>query len=86
MADFLRRYTDRRSGVPWVRTTVRIWGEQQIATFEAMCEATARSPHELAGDIVVGEMWEAGPDPAMGRLARKDRKWRIGRVTGRGRT
>jgi len=81
----MRRYTDPRSGVPSVRITVRIWGERQIATFEAMCEATGRKPHELAGDIVAGEMWEAQDGRAkMGRLARQQRRWRLGLVSGRG--
>ena len=40
----MRRYTGSRTGVPWARTTVRIWGGPQIALFEAMCEATGRLP------------------------------------------
>jgi hypothetical protein len=79
----LRRYADRRTGVPWIRVTVRVSGKRQIELFEAMCAATGRRPHELAGDVLLAELWEAGPDPALAREARVARKWRIRRARGR---
>lgn len=72
----MRRYTESRTGVPWVRTTVRIWGEPQIALFEAMCEATGRLPDELAADIVLDELMAAGTDPKRRKLAREGRQYR----------
>jgi hypothetical protein len=39
--------------VPYAKTTVRILGEAQIETFEAMCFLEHRRPHELAADIVL---------------------------------
>jgi len=79
-----RRHTDPRTGVPSIRVTVRISGERQIATFEAICAATGRRPHELAADMVREELWEAGPDPALAREARAARKQRIRRTIGPG--
>lgn len=76
MADHLRRYTDRRSGVPWVRTTVRIWGERQIGAFEAICAGTGRRPHEMASDIVLDELWALGVDPAFRKLGFEGREHR----------
>jgi hypothetical protein len=78
----MRRYTERRSGVPLARTTVRISGERQIATFEAMCAATGREPHELASDIVLAELWAAGNNPGLWDLARQERQYRIGATRG----
>ena len=72
----MRRYTESRTGVPWARTTVRIFGERQIALFEAMCRYTGRRPDELAADIVLDELMAAGADPERRRLAwdrRQDR-------------
>jgi hypothetical protein len=76
VADLLRRYTDRRSGVPWIRTTARIWGQRQIATFEALCAMTGRRPHELVSDIVLDELWALGDDPEFRKLAREAREHR----------
>lgn len=80
----MRRSTDKRSGVPFITTTVRIYGAPQIATFEAMAQNTGRKPHELAADIVVGEMWEAGGTPGMRKLGREQRKWRREQVSSGG--
>ena len=71
-ANPLRRYTDRRSGIPWVRTTVRVWGERQVGTFEALCERTGRKPHELASDIVLDELWSLSDDPEFRNLSREN--------------
>jgi len=76
----MRRYTDSRSGVPWVRTTARIWGEQQIQAFEAMCVATGRLPHELVSDMVLAELHEAVGTREFRQLAREGRDWRRGRA------
>jgi hypothetical protein len=40
-------------GHPYIRTTVRIYGDLQIETFEAMCAVLARRPHQLAADMVL---------------------------------
>ena len=83
----LRRYADPRSGVPYVTTTVRIYGARQIATFEALCEATGRRPHQLAADIVVEHVWEVqSPKGKMGRLGRRQQVWRIGLLNRRRRS
>lgn len=70
----MKRWIHRLSGVPYVSTTVRIMGEQQIATFEAMCERTGRKPFQLASDIVLSELWENGPNPGLRRLGREARR------------
>jgi hypothetical protein len=80
----VKRWTHRLSGVPYISTTVRIMGTQQIATFEAMCERTGRKPFQLASYIVLSELWEAGPDPHFRRLGRQDRRWRRGRMVSGG--
>jgi hypothetical protein len=72
----VRRYTNRRSGVPWARTTVRISGERQIALFDAMCRTTGRRRDELAADIVLDELLAAGSDPKLRKLAREGRRHR----------
>ena len=79
-----RRHTDPRTGVPSIRVTVRISGERQIATFEAMCAAVGCRPHQLAADLLLGELHEAGPDPALAREARAARRERIRRTSGPG--
>jgi hypothetical protein len=72
----MRRYTESRTGVPWARTTVRIWGERQIALFEAMCKHTGRRPDELAADIVLDELMAAEPEPKRRKLAAQGRQYR----------
>lgn len=58
----MRRYTDKRYGVPWARTTVRIMGEKQIETFEAMCWLAGRKPHEMAADVILDAIREGQHD------------------------
>ncbi len=44
----------RMSGtVPFVQTSVRILGENQIDVFEALCHLAHRQPYQLAADIVL---------------------------------
>jgi hypothetical protein len=75
----LSHRTDTRSGVPYITTTVRVFGAEQIATFERMCETAGRQPHELASDIVLDELWLAGGKPPFRRMAREQRRWRLAR-------
>jgi hypothetical protein len=72
----LKVYRERRTGVAYITTTVRIYGKAQIDTFHEMCAATARQPHELAGDIIVENLWEAGSQPGGRNEARRGRSWR----------
>lgn len=73
----LSHRTGTRSGVPYITTTVRIYGAEQIATFERMCETAGRQPHELASDIVLDELWLTAGGPKFRRLARDQRCWRL---------
>jgi hypothetical protein len=57
-------------------------GDKQITTFERMCELTGRKPYQLASDIVLGELWEAGDNPGLRRLAREQRRWRLSLMRG----
>ncbi len=72
-----KAYREPQTGVPSIATRVRIYGRVQIDMFFAMCEATARQPHELAGDIVVENLWEAGSQPGMRGEGRRARSWRL---------
>ena len=76
----MKRWVHALSGVPWISTTTRVMGEKQIATFERMCERTGRKPFELASDIVLGELWEAGDNPKLRKLAREQRRYRLNAV------
>jgi hypothetical protein len=76
----LRPKTGKRSGVPYITTTVRIYGEQQIATFGRLCEVAGRQPHELASDIILDEVWSLSGSAAFRKLAREQRQWRKGRI------
>jgi len=58
----VKRYTSDRTGVPYVKTTVRIYGERQIETFEAMCAVNGRRPHQMAADIMLDAIREARHD------------------------
>jgi hypothetical protein len=73
----LKVYRERPTGVPFISTTARIYGQAQIDVFFAMCEATGRQPHELAGDIVAESLWEAGSQPGMHAEGRRARNLRM---------
>jgi hypothetical protein len=87
----MKRYTTGQDGVPHARTTVRIYGERQIAIWEAMCAASGRRPHELAADIILGAIQAREHDHGIQHLAQiiraqpprrmtepNGRAWRLG--------
>ena len=70
----MKRYIGGRSRVPYVKTTVRIYGERQIAAFEAMCAINSRRPHELAADVVLDAIKEAQGDPGFQQVTQALRR------------
>ena len=72
----LRRRTEKRTGVPYITTSVRIYGQRQIELFERLCQATGRQPHELAADAVLDELLSLTDEPGPRKLAREQRRWR----------
>jgi hypothetical protein len=79
----LRRGIDKRTGVPYITTIIRIHGARQIEVFDRLCEATSRQPSELASDIVVEELWSLMDGKAR-KLTQEQRRWRKGRFRGPG--
>lgn len=49
----LVRRADARTGVPYVKTSVKVLGQAQIEVFEALCRLHGRAPHEVAADLVL---------------------------------
>ncbi len=58
---------DARTGVPYITTTVRIYGERQIRAFQVMAIDQARQPWQLAADIVLDGIRSGLRDPRIAR-------------------
>jgi hypothetical protein len=65
-ARLVERHTAR--GTPYVQTSVRILGRDQIDAFHALCLVEGRQPHQLAADIVLAEIRARRADPALRAL------------------
>lgn len=72
---FTRKH-DARTGVPYVTTTVRISGEKQIETWQAMCLVQSQRPHQLAGEIVLQAIRRAQQDKNIRALTETLHGWR----------
>ena len=81
----MKRYTSSPDGVPYARTTVRIYGEPAIETWEAMCAASGMRPHELATYIVMQAIQDCQHDHAIQHLAQIIRRQQRPRAESHGR-
>jgi hypothetical protein len=59
-------------------TSIRIFGQDQIDTFKAMCALAGRRPHELAYDIVLDAIRAARHDHEVQHLVRAVRRRQSG--------
>lgn len=64
-----KRYSDARTGVPYITVSVRIYGERQIATWQAMCFVSSRKAHQLAADILLRAIRRGQRDPGIQAVA-----------------
>ncbi len=49
-------------GIPTLKTSVRILGQDQIDTWKAMCLLSGRKPFQMAADVVLAAIREGQED------------------------
>jgi hypothetical protein len=80
----VKTYTDSQ-GVPYITVAVRIRGQRQIDTWDAMTFLSHRRSHELAADVVLDSIRDSREDPEVKELTRNIRRSRSGlKVAGDG--
>jgi hypothetical protein len=72
----VRRYHRPGDDVPYIRTTVCIYGDDLIERWEAMCALAGRRPHQMASAVILDAITEGLADPAVKAMVSAVRRYR----------